>query len=247
MLSVQGALYKMEEKKFVNFKKEELGVREYIKRELGKGRISAVTIEYTPVGEKIIVATSRPGQVIGRKGEEIKEITVPLLDAQLVADDIALMLERKGSLKFKVIAYKQLQQIIKAKALGAEIVLSGKLPSDRARSWRFASGYLKKTGDPAKVVNRAQSQATTMLGVVGVIVSILPPDAHIHDQIIVDENLRSKIRVNITDMELKEQEKPEEKPKNKITKKKSSAKKKAEPKTKRPEQIRTEAEKEEKK
>ena len=267
MLSVQGALYKMEEKKFVNFKKEELGVREYIKRERGKGRISAVTIEYTPVGEKIIVATSRPGQVIGRKGEkineltsvlkkrfkldnphiEIKEITVPLLDAQLVADDIALMLERKGSLKFKVIAYKQLQQIIKAKALGAEIVLSGKLPSDRARSWRFASGYLKKTGDPAKVVNRAQSQATTMLGVVGVKVSILPPDAHIHDQIIVDENLRSKIRVNITDMELKEQEKPEEKPKNKITKKKTSAKKKAEPKTKRPEQIRTEAEKEEKK
>src|SRR3989344_8135595 len=111
MLSVQGALYKMEEKKFVNFKKEELGVREYIKNELGKGRISEVIIEYTPIGERIVVSTSRPGLVIGRKGEkiaeltrvlkkrfkldnphiEIEEITEPLLDAKLVADEIAIM------------------------------------------------------------------------------------------------------------------------------------------------------------
>ena len=193
----------MDEKKFVTFKKEELGVREYIKRELGKGKVSDVTIEYTPVGEKIVVATSRPGLVIGKRGEKIdeltnvlkrrfhldnphikiQEITQPLLDAQLVADEIAVMLERQGSLKFKVIAYKMLQQVIKSGALGAEIVLSGKLPSDRARRWRFSQGYLKKTGDPAKVVLCAQSQATTMPGVVGIQVRILPPDAKIHDQI----------------------------------------------------------------
>ncbi|HLC31240.1 MAG TPA: 30S ribosomal protein S3 [Candidatus Nanoarchaeia archaeon] len=203
----------MEEKKFVTFKKEELGVKEYIKKELGKGRISSVGIEYTPVGEKIVIATSRPGLVIGRKGEkideltrvlkkrfkldnphiEISEITNPILDAQLVADEIALMLERKGSLKFKVIAYKMLQDIIKAGALGAEIVLAGKLPSERARSWRFAQGYLKKTGDPAKVVEHAQSQAVTMPGVVGISVSILPPNAHIHDKIVVDDALRAKV------------------------------------------------------
>src|SRR3989338_7270767 len=133
----------MEERKFVNFKKEELGVKEYIKKELGKGRISNVFIEYTPVGEKIIVATSKPGLVIGRRGEkideftrvlkkrfnldnphlEIKEITQPILDAQLVADEIAILLERRGSLKFKVIAYKTLTDIMKAGALGAEIVM----------------------------------------------------------------------------------------------------------------------------
>ena len=39
----------MEEKKFLDFKKEELGVREYVKRALGKGKISNVTIEYTPI------------------------------------------------------------------------------------------------------------------------------------------------------------------------------------------------------
>jgi len=178
----------MEEKKFVKFKKEELGVKEYVKRSLGKGRISDVTIEYTPVGEKIIVSTSKPGLVIGRRGEkideltrvikrrfhfdnphvEIREIMEPLFDAKLVADEIALSLEKLGSLKFKVIAYKMLQQIIGRGALGAEIVLSGKLPSERARSWRFAQGYLKKTGHPAKVVDRAISQARTLPGVVGI-------------------------------------------------------------------------------
>lgn len=207
----------MEEKKFVLFKKEELGVKEYIKNSLGKGKISQVTIEYTPVGEKIVVSTSRPGMVIGRKGEkideltnflkrrfkldnphiEIREITNPLLDAQLVADEIAMLLERKGSLKFKVIAYKMLKDIMRAGSLGTEIKMSGKLPSDRAKSWRFSQGYLKKTGDPAKVVDKAQSQATTMQGVIGVEVSILPPGSVIHDQIIVNEDLRQKIKVNV--------------------------------------------------
>ncbi len=204
----------MEEKKFVNFKKEELRVKEYVKRALGKGKISNVSIEYTPVGEKIIIATSKPGIVIGRRGEkideltrvvkkrfhfdnphiEIKEIIQPLLDAQLVADEIAVSLENLGALKFKVIAYKMLQEIMKAGALGAEIVLSGKLPSERARSWRFAQGYLKKTGDTAKVVDRAMSQAKTLPGVVGIKVSVLAPDAIIHDRIVVDEALVARLK-----------------------------------------------------
>lgn len=224
----------MEEKKFVSFKKEELGVKEYIKNELGKGRISAVTVEYTPIGEKIIIATSRPGLVIGRKGEkidqltsvlkkrfkldnphiEISEIIEPMLDAQLVADEVAVALERKGSLKFKVIAYKMLQQIIKAGALGTEITLSGKLPSERAKRWRFAYGYLKKTGDPAKVVDVAQSQGTTIAGVVGIQVRILPPDAIIHDRIIVDEAMRNKIRITVEDVVPVEEEKETKKKKS---------------------------------
>jgi small subunit ribosomal protein S3 len=204
----------MEEKKFVNFKKEELGVKEYIKLSLGKGRISNVSIEYTPVGEKIVIATSKPGLVIGRRGEkieeltrvlkkrfrldnphiEIREIMDPNLDAQLVADEIAILLERQGALKFKIIAYKMLTMIMNSGALGAEIVLSGKLPAERAKSWRFSQGYLKKTGDPAKVVDRAMSQAITIPGVVGIKVSILPPEAPIHDRIIIDEALKAKLR-----------------------------------------------------
>jgi small subunit ribosomal protein S3 len=224
----------MEEKKFVTFKKEELGVREYIKRSLGKGRISDVSIEYTPVGEKIIVATSKPGLVIGKKGEkiaeltevlkrsfkldnphiEIKEIMKPNLDAQLVADEIAVSLERKGHMRFKVIAYRMLRDIMNDGALGCEIVLSGKLPSERARTWRFTQGYLKKTGDPARVVQRAMSQAKTIPGVVGVKVSILPPGSKIHDQITVNDELRSRIKQNSIGSE-------EEKVEEKVTKKKA--------------------------
>ncbi len=228
----------MEEKKFVTFKKDELGVKEYIKNALGKGRISNVSIEFTPVGEKIVIATSKPGLVIGRKGEKIEELTRilkkrfkldnphieiqeikdPSLDAQLVADEIALLLERQGALKFKIIAYRMLTQIMRSGALGAEIVLSGKLPAERAKSWRFAQGYLKKTGDPAKVVDRAMSQAVTLPGVVGIKVSILPPDAHIHDKIEINEQLMIRIKAPVEEPE-------KEKKKKKTTRKKTGGKK----------------------
>jgi len=237
----------MEEKKFVAFKKEELGVKEYVKESLGKGRISDVSIEYTPVGEKIIIATHKPGLVIGRRGEkideltrvlkkrfkldnphiEIKEIIQPRLDAQLVADDIAVMLERDGSMKFKVIAYKMLQDIINAGALGVEIVLSGRLPSERAKSWRFSQGYLKKTGEPAKVVQRAMAQAVNLQGVTGIKVSILPPNAHIHDKIVITPEFLSRVRVSVEPVAPVEKaaEKTEEKEVEKKAKKTSTKKK----------------------
>jgi len=227
----------MEEKKFVQLKKDELNVKEYVKRNLGKGRISSVNIEYTPVGEKIIIATTRPGYVIGRRGEkiseltrvlkkqfklenpniEIQEILRPEFDAQGIADEIALTLERLGSLKFKVVAYKMVDRIMKAGGLGVELRLSGKLPSERAKSWRFASGYLKKTGDTAKIVNRAKSIAETPMGVVGIKVAILPPDAKIHDRIIVNDEMRNILKMNV----LKAHEIIEE---NKVKKKKRKKK-----------------------
>ncbi|MDZ4226814.1 MAG: 30S ribosomal protein S3 [Candidatus Pacearchaeota archaeon] len=235
----------MEEKKFVQFKKEELGIKEYVKKSLGKGRISDVSIEYTPVGEKIIVATNRPGLVIGRRGEKINELTSVLkkrfnldnphieikeienesLDAQLIADSIAINLERKGSLKFKLIAYRTLKDIMNAGALGSELVLSGKLPSDRARTWRFAQGYLKKTGDSAKVVDRAKSIAFTKMGVVGIKVGILSPDAILKDRVKVDDDLISKLKKNAEALE--ESKKGSQTPmgtKKKAAKKKSTKK-----------------------
>ncbi len=206
----------MEEKKIINFKKEEFSIREYIKNSLGKGKVSRVKIEYTPVGEKIIVSTHKPGLVIGRGGEkiekltrtlkknftlenphvEIDEIHIPEFDAQIMADEIALSLERFGPLRFKVIAYRTLERIIKAGALGVEIRLSGKLPGARARTWRFAQGYLKKTGDSAKVVDRAQSTAQTKPGTVGVKVSILSPDAQLKDRVKINEKILEEIKSN---------------------------------------------------
>lgn len=224
----------MEEKSIVNFKKEEFAAKEYIKQSIGKGKVSKVRIEYTPVGEKVIVSTNAPGLVIGRGGERIAELTKilkkkfkftnlhidideikePEFDAQIMADEIALGLERFGPMKFKVLAYRALQKIIKAGALGVEIRLNGKLPGSRAKSWRFAQGYLKKAGDSAKVVDRAQARAETKPGTVGISVSILSPHAKLIDKIEINDELITNLQNN-----LKKLGEPIIKTKKKITKK----------------------------
>ncbi|MAG02422.1 30S ribosomal protein S3 [Candidatus Pacearchaeota archaeon] len=235
----------MEERKFIKLKKEEFGIKEYIKRNLGKGKISRLDIEYTPVGEKIIIHTSKPGLVIGRKGENIQELTRvlkrrfklenphieiseienPLFDSQLVADDIALALERMGNLKFKVIAYRKLQEIMNAGALGCELRLTGKLPSDRAKSWRFAEGYLKKAGEPSKEIDRAQATGLTKTGIIGIKVAIMAPDAKIYDKIEIKDGMRAKINSSYSE------DSPEEDgPKKETKKKKKERKEKVEEK-----------------
>jgi len=229
----------MEEKKFVQLKKDEYGVKEFIKKELGKGKISSIKVEYTPIGEKITVSTNRPGFVIGRKGERISELTrtlkkrfslenphieiaeieKPEFDAQNVADEIALSLERFGSLRFKSIAYRMLERIVRAGALGVEIRLSGKLPSERAKSWRFAYGYLKKTGETSKIVNTAEAKAETVGGVVGIKVSILSPDAKIHDRVEIKPETIEKVKENIEAVKAESIQKEEKKVKKKKEKK----------------------------
>ena len=204
----------MEEKKVIKLKKEEFVFKEYLKNYFGKGKFSKIKIEYTPVGEKIIISTSKPGLVIGRGGERIKDLTIalkakfklenphieideieePNFDAQTIADEIAISLENLGPLKFKVIAYRTLQRIMNAGALGAEIRLGGKLPGARAKKWRFAQGYLKKVGDSAKVVDRAKSRAQTKPGTVGVKVSILSPNVKLFDQIVIDDDFIKKLK-----------------------------------------------------
>ncbi len=229
----------MEERNIVKFKKDEFAIKEYIKRMLGKGKISKVKIEYTPVGEKVVISTNKPGLIIGKKGEKINELTRVLktkfklenpkidideikqseFDAQIIADEIAIGLERAGPLKFKVIAYRNLQRIMNAGALGAEIVLSGKLPGSRAKTWRFSQGYLKKIGDSAKVVDRAKAVAQTKPGTVGVKVSILSPYAVLKDKLELNKDTVEKLKMD--SMQEKDEEKPKKKSKSKKIKEKN--------------------------
>lgn len=217
----------MEERNIIKFKKDEFAIREYIKTALGKGKISKVRIEYTPVGEKVIVSTNKPGLVIGKRGEkvemltrvlktkfklenpriEIDEIEQAELDAQIIADEIALGLERLGPLKFKVIAYKNLQRVMYAGALGAEIILAGKLPGARAKSRRFSQGYLKKVGDSAKVVDRAKAVAQTKPGVVGVKVSILSPNVVLKDKLEINKDVIERLKMDSIEVEEKNEKK----------------------------------------
>jgi len=223
----------MIEKKFVEAKLQEYMIKEFIRSTLGKGKVSDIKIERTPIGEKIIIFTAKPGLVIGRGGEiiqelsdslkkkfklenpqiEVSEIAEPIFDAQTVADQIALALEKFGPLSFKLIAYRELEKINKAGALGAEIRLSGKLPSERAKSWRFAFGYLLKTGARRDIVSKAKSTAFTKPGVIGVKVAIVPKSAKIPDKIEINHELIERIlkeRIAGAEKELKEKKEEKE-------------------------------------
>ena len=198
----------MIERKIINQKMKEFQIEEYIVENLKNSGHSHTRVQRTPLGEKIIIYASRPGMIVGRKGQNIKRLTLTLkkkfdlenpqieiaevpnvnLDAQIVAERIALSLERFGSARFKGIAHKALQDVIGAGALGIEIHISGKVPSQRAKSWRFYQGYLKKCGDIALTgVFTAYATAKLKSGVVGVKVSIMPPTTILPDDIIVSD------------------------------------------------------------
>jgi len=223
----------MIEKKFIESKKQEFEIKEFIKKKFGKGRVSEVRIERTPVGEKVIITTLRRGFIIGRAGEgiqrligylkkrfklenpqiEVSEVQNPEFDAQSIADRIAMALERFGQLSFKLVAYRELDRLEKAGALGAEIRLSGKLPSERAKTWRFAFGYLKKTGESRYIVKKSKAVSKTKPGIVGVKVSVVPKYTQIPGRI--------EITLTEKEKEIEESKEPIEKPeKEEKTKKK---------------------------
>jgi small subunit ribosomal protein S3 len=135
-----------------------------------------------------------------------------------------------GNLKFKVISYRKLQEIMRAGALGCELRISGKLPSERSKSWRFAEGYLKKAGESRKEVNRAEAIGLTKTGIIGVKVAIMAPDAKIYDRVEVNDELFKKI--NQPDEVEEIEEKPEKKTIKKKVEKKSIKKKRKEVKVK---------------
>ncbi len=194
----------MIERKFVKEKFKEYQVQEYISKTLKNVGHSHTKLVRTPLGEKIIIFASRPGLVVGRKGENIKKLTMtlkkkfglenpqieiseverPQLDAQIVAERIASTLERFGIQKFKAVGHKTMSDVINAGALGIEIIISGKVPSSRAKSWRFYSGYLKKSGSVAITgIKSANASAQLKTGTVGVKVRIMPPDVLLPDDI----------------------------------------------------------------
>jgi small subunit ribosomal protein S3 len=194
----------MIERKFIAEKFKEFQIQQYIDQTLKNVGHSSTKLVRTPLGEKIIIAASRPGLVVGKKGENIKKLTntlkrkfnlenpqieiaevpEPNLDAQIVAERIASTIERFGIQKFKAIAHKTMTDVMNAGALGIEIRISGKVPSARAKSWRFYNGYLKKCGNVALTqVKRAKTFATLRAGTIGVKVAIMPPDVKLPDDI----------------------------------------------------------------
>lgn len=224
----------MIEKKFVADNLREFKIQEFITETVKKVGHSHTKLIKTPLGEKIIIYTSRPGLVVGRKGQNIKKITTalkkkfhlenpqveiseverPFLDAQIVAENIANSLERFGLSRFKGVGHKMMAEVMNSGARGIEIVISGKIPSSRARRWRFYQGYLKKCGDIAvSGVNKAYSTAELKTGTVGIIVKIMPPDIRLPDDVKIRAEMVKETEVKAEkEGKKKEEAETEEKP-----------------------------------
>jgi small subunit ribosomal protein S3 len=150
----------------------------------------------------------RPGLIIGRGGETIKElaraleekfqlpnpqisvaeIEVPEFNAHVVASRVASALQR--GVHFRRAGFWALNQVMSAGALGAEIIVSGKLRTERARFEKFRAGYLPKSGEPPlEYLQTAEMHVQLKPGIFGVKVRIMPPNVQFPDRVEVLENV----------------------------------------------------------
>src|SRR3989344_3584781 len=194
----------MIEREFINQKTKEFYIKKMIEDNLKGAGISQIRLKKIHLGEKIIIHTSRPSLIVGSKGSNIKDLTRTLkkrfqlenpqieiievrdvfLDANVVAERIASSLEKFGSARFKGIGHKIMENVLNSGALGIELIISGKIPGARAKSWRFYQGYLKKCGDVAvSGVRKAQKAALLKSGIIGIKVAIMPPNLELPDDI----------------------------------------------------------------
>jgi len=189
-------------KHFIEDSIKKAGVDEFLWKEFERAGYGGVDITRTPLGTNIVIYAMRPGIIIGRGGTTIKnlarvleekfglpnpqisvaEIEVPELNARVMASRIASALRR--GVHFRRAGFWALSRIMEAGAMGVEIIISGKLRTERARSEKFRAGYLPKSGDPAmKYVRTAVTHVQLKPGIFGVKVSIMPPNVKLPDQI----------------------------------------------------------------
>jgi len=199
----------MIEREFIKDKIKQMNIRNVINKTSKKSAgIGGIEIEKTPMGERITVHTVRPGMIIGRGGSIIKgltqtlkddfklenpqieteEIMIASLNARSVAKKIAAELERFGPTRFKGIGYRELNNTLKAGALGAEIIIKGKIPGKRSKTWRFYGGYMKKRGNISdEYLDCGKEIAILRSGTVGINVIIMHEDTPLPDRYKISE------------------------------------------------------------
>ena len=144
---------------FADFLVDDNKVRNYVKKKLYAAGVASVVIERPAADKvKVIIATARPGMVIGRSGDGIDELkknlvkltgkTVDIsieevrraeLDAQLTAESIAQALERRVS--FRRAMKSAIQRTMKSGAKGIKVLVSGRLGgAEIARSEKYSEG-----------------------------------------------------------------------------------------------------------
>lgn len=193
-------------KYFVKENARRAEIDEYLSEELKRAGYSKVEMTKTPLGTRVVVYAAKPGLVIGRRGQSIRDLTkiledqfgvenpqisvatleAPELDPKVVASQIAMALQR--GIHFRRAAYWALQRTIEAGALGVEISIRGKLTTDRARYEKYRSGYLPVVGEAiGKILRQAVVDTQLKQGLFGISVKLLPPNIVLPDKPVIKE------------------------------------------------------------
>ncbi len=165
-------------------------VRDYLKKKLGRGHLSSIKLERAANKFKVTLLSSRPGIIIGRGGKGIDEISQnlnklvrsidpqagvqvnvvevrqPELDAQLIADNIAIQLEKRVSHRRAM--RQSMNRCMRMNGRGIKVMISGRLGGhDIARSECDKQGKVPLHTLRADI-DYATSTAFTIYGSVGV-------------------------------------------------------------------------------
>jgi small subunit ribosomal protein S3 len=148
------------EKEYANLLHEDIALKKDLKKRFSHAGVSRVEVERAANKLKISIYTSRPGIIIGRKGQEvdklkqeiqkktgkevfinIQEILKPELDAQLVSESVALQLEKR--IAFRRAMRKAVDAALRFGARGIKVRVSGRLNgAEIARSEWYLHGQL---------------------------------------------------------------------------------------------------------
>jgi small subunit ribosomal protein S3 len=174
-----------ERKEFGNLLNEDLVIRDMVRAKLKEAAVADIVIERYAQRARVTVYSARPGVVIGRKGEgidklreelsaktgkevyvEIKEVRNPDANAQLVAENIALQLERRVA--FRRAMKRALQLAMDMGALGIRVQACGRLGgAELARVEHYMVGKVPLQTLRADV-QYGFAEANTMAGKIGV-------------------------------------------------------------------------------
>jgi len=168
---------------------EDLKLRDFLKKRLHHSGVSKIEIERAANKAKINIFTARPGLIIGKKGSEvetlkkdlakltdkeiflnIQEVRKPELDAQLVAESVALQLERR--IAFRRAMKKSVTSALKFGAKVIRITCSGRLGgAEMSRTEWYREGRVPLHTLRADI-DYGFAEAKTTYGIIGVKVLI---------------------------------------------------------------------------
>ncbi|MEW6146318.1 MAG: 30S ribosomal protein S3 [Thermodesulfobacteriota bacterium] len=175
-----------EKKKYTDLLHEDLKIRDLIKKEFYQAAISKIELERAASERvRIVINSARPGMIIGRKGQEIeslrqrlskmtgkdiyldiREVKRPEVDSQLVAENIALQIERRVA--YRRAMKRGIASALRLGALGIKVMVSGRLGgAEIARQEWYREGRVPLATLRADI-DYGFAQAKTTYGIIGI-------------------------------------------------------------------------------